>query len=277
MAEETTAVSGETDQRYLLDNAAHQTSGRFSGLETSLDANTKARLSALGITAGWRCLEVGAGSGSIARWMAERVGAHGHVLATDIDTRWIQGNGPSQLEVQSHDVVADPLAQGEFDLIHARLVLSWLPTRDAVVSRLVAALRPEGWLVVEDFDSVLHHCLDPRNDDERVFDKVTDAFGQALQRRGVDTTWPRTLPRRLASAGLEDIGAAGHLTIYHGGSPAAQLMIANIGQVGDRLIQAGLITTGERDTFLRLLHDPSFIGNYPLLIAAWGKKPSPPD
>ena len=110
MAEETTAISGETDQGYLLDNAAHQTSSRFSGLEIGLDENTKARLSALGIAAGWQCLEVGAGSGSIARWMAERVGARGYVLATDIDTRWIQSNGLSQLEVQRHDVVADPLA-----------------------------------------------------------------------------------------------------------------------------------------------------------------------
>ena len=276
MDEEMTA-SAETGQGYLLDNATHQAGVRFLGLEAGLDENTKARLSAVGITAGWRCLEIGAGSGSIARWMAERVGAHGHVLATDIDTRWIQGNGLSQLDVQRHDVVADPLAQDEFDVIHARLVLGWLPTRDAVLSRLVAALRPGGWLVVEDFDSVLYHCLDPVNDDERVFDKVADAFHRALQRRDLDTTWPRTLPHRLALAGLEEVGAAGHLGIYHGGSPAAQLWIANIDQLGDGLIQAGQITAAERDTFLRLNHDHSFVGNYPLLITAWGKNPNPPD
>jgi SAM-dependent methyltransferase len=277
MAQEMTASSGETGQEYLLDNAAHQTGGRFSGLDAALDENTKGRLSALGITAGWRCLEIGAGSGSIAKWMAERVGAHGHVLATDIDTRWMPSSDLGQLEVQRHDVVADPLAQSEFDLIHARLVLVWLPTRDAVLSRLVAALRPGGWLVVEEFDSVLHHCLDPLNDDNQVFNKVTDAFMQALHRRGVDTAWPRTLPHRLASAGLHDVGAAGHLTIYHGGSPASEVWFANIDQVGDMLIQAGLITTGERDTFLRLAQDPSFVGNHPLLITAWGKKPNPPD
>jgi len=273
-----TASSGETGQEYWLDNEARQTSGRFSGLEAGLDENTKARLSDLGVAAGWRCWEIGAGSGSIARWMAERVGVRGYVLATDIDTRWLQGNGLSQLEVQRHDVVADPVAQGEFDLIYARLVLSWLPTRDTVISRLVAVLKPGGWLVVEDFDSVLHRCLDPLNDDDdkRVFDKVTDVFTQALHRRGGDTTWARTLPHRLASAGLEDVGAAGHLTIHHGGSAAAQLWIANIDQVGDGLIQAGLITTAERDTFRRLLHDPSFVGNYPLLITAWGKKPNSP-
>ena len=75
MAGDVTASSGETGQGYLLDNAAHQTAGRFSGLEAGLDENTKTRLSALGIAAGWRCLEIGAGSGSIARWMAKLVGA----------------------------------------------------------------------------------------------------------------------------------------------------------------------------------------------------------
>jgi ubiquinone/menaquinone biosynthesis C-methylase UbiE len=227
------------------------------GLEAGLDENTKARLSAMGMAAGWRCLELGAGSGSIARWMAERVGARGYVLATDIDTRWIQSNGLSQLDVQRHDIVADLLPPGEFDVVHARLVLSWLPARDAVLSRLVAALKPGGWLAVEDFDTVLHRCLDPLNDDERVFDKVSDAFGQALHRRGVDTTWPRTLPHRLAAAGLVDVGAAGHLTIFHGRSPAAQLWIANIDQVGNGLIQAGLITAAERDIFLCLMIRPS--------------------
>jgi hypothetical protein len=68
MAEELTASSSETpSQGYLLDNAAQQTGGRFSGLDAGLDQNTQAHLSARGIAAGWRCLEVGAGSGSIAR------------------------------------------------------------------------------------------------------------------------------------------------------------------------------------------------------------------
>ena len=34
---------------------------------------------------GWRCLEVGAGRGSMAVWLAEQVGPSGHVVATDID------------------------------------------------------------------------------------------------------------------------------------------------------------------------------------------------
>jgi signal transduction histidine kinase len=34
---------------------------------------------------GWGCLEVGAGRGSMAVWLAEQVGESGEVVATDID------------------------------------------------------------------------------------------------------------------------------------------------------------------------------------------------
>ena len=40
---------------------------------------------------GWRCLEIAAGRGSMAVWLAEQVGPAGQVVATDIDTRYLQG------------------------------------------------------------------------------------------------------------------------------------------------------------------------------------------
>jgi 2-polyprenyl-3-methyl-5-hydroxy-6-metoxy-1,4-benzoquinol methylase len=48
---------------------------------------------------GWRCLEVAAGRGSMAVWLAEQVGPAGQVVATDIDTRYLQGLELPNLEV----------------------------------------------------------------------------------------------------------------------------------------------------------------------------------
>jgi 2-polyprenyl-3-methyl-5-hydroxy-6-metoxy-1,4-benzoquinol methylase len=262
------------DHTYLLDNAAPQTENRFAALEACYDQATKAHLEALGLQAGWHCLEVGAGSGSIARWLAQRVGSNGRVLATDIDTRWLRTDGLAHLEMARYDVAAEPLPESAFDLIHERLVLGHLASRDAVVDRLVAALKPGGWLVLEEFDAVLPCCLDPLNEEEATFAKVGYAFVEALHRRGADTTWSRTLPHRLAAAGLIRVGATGHMTIYYGGSPEAQLQIANIEQVGDGLIEDGLITALERNIFRRLLDDPSFVGNHPLMLSTWGQRPT---
>jgi hypothetical protein len=73
------------ESRYVFDNAAEeQTRERFATLPRLYDPGTIRHLEALGVGAGWRCLEVGAGGGSVARWLAERVGPIGRVLATDI-------------------------------------------------------------------------------------------------------------------------------------------------------------------------------------------------
>src|SRR5262245_5273165 len=54
---------------------------------------------------GWRCLEVGAGGGSMAVWLAERVGPTGHVVATDIDVRYLARLRIANLEVVQHDIL----------------------------------------------------------------------------------------------------------------------------------------------------------------------------
>jgi trans-aconitate methyltransferase len=49
--------------------------------------------------------------------------------------------------------MTDTLSDAAFDLIHARLVLSLIPEPEKVLARLVAALKPGGWIIEEEFDS----------------------------------------------------------------------------------------------------------------------------
>jgi ubiquinone/menaquinone biosynthesis C-methylase UbiE len=143
--------------QYIFANAAEQARQRFQSLEELYDPRTVHFLEATGVGPGWRCLEVGAGGGSIAAWLADRVGSSGHVLVTDIDPRHLDAlaeAGWPNVEVQRHDVGQDPLPAATFDLVHARLVLIHVPQREAALARLVAALKPGGWIVVEDFDPV---------------------------------------------------------------------------------------------------------------------------
>ena len=58
---------------------------------------------------GWRCLEVGAGRGSMAVWLATQVGPTGHVVATDVDTRYLSRLELPNLEVVEHNILEDPL------------------------------------------------------------------------------------------------------------------------------------------------------------------------
>jgi tRNA A58 N-methylase Trm61 len=131
-----------TDQPYLLDNAWREGRERLDAVEALLDPGSIALLDRLGIEPGWTCLELGAGGGSIAKWLSARVGATGYVIATDLDTRHLVSLAEFRnVEVRRHDIVS-------------RLVLEHLPERDAVLRKLVRGLKSGGWLLVESVDYV---------------------------------------------------------------------------------------------------------------------------
>jgi ubiquinone/menaquinone biosynthesis C-methylase UbiE len=195
---------------YTLDNAAAVTRHRFAALEALLDPLTCGRLAALAAGPGWRCLEVGTGGGSVARWLADRVGPSGGVLATDLDLRWADAGRRSNLELQRHDITVDPLPDAAFDLIVARLVLVHLPQREAVLDRLVAALRPGGVLLLEEFEELLAAVPDPAAPHAGLANRVREAFFEFFRRAGASNAYPRTLPRLLAERGLVEVGLEGN-------------------------------------------------------------------
>src|SRR4029453_8422858 len=106
------------------------------------DPITIRRLTELGIRPGWRCLEVGAGDGSIARWMAQQVGNAGRVGATHLTPRFLGGHGLANLEVRRHNLLEDELETAQYDLVHCRFVLQHLPDSLRGLQRLAEAVWP---------------------------------------------------------------------------------------------------------------------------------------
>ena len=138
---------------YALNNAGREASSRFTALAAMYDPGTIRHLEDRGVSSGWHCLEVGGGGGSIAAWLAARVGPAGRVLVTDIDPRFLESLQGAHVEVRRHDIVSDALPEAAFDLVHSRLVLLHLPEREKALARMVSTLKPGGWLVDEEFDA----------------------------------------------------------------------------------------------------------------------------
>jgi SAM-dependent methyltransferase len=164
---------------------------------------TRSPTFALGVGQGWRCLEIGAGDGLIARWLPGQVGG-GAVVATDIETRFLAGLEALNVEVLRHDMPAtvDPRPGDPFDLIHARNLLFHLPERDQVLDRLVSWLRPGGWLVEDLF---MIRDLVPWSVLARFYAAV-DALLAA--RVGSDYRWSLALPGLLRARGLDEPGSS---------------------------------------------------------------------
>jgi SAM-dependent methyltransferase len=258
---------------YVLDNAAGEASQRFSALEACLDGATMRHLAATGLGPGWRCLEVGGGGGSIGRWLSAQVGESGNVLVTDIDPRWMDGVRDGNLEIRCHDIVHDELPE-IFDLIHARLVLIHLPERRQVLRRLISALRPGGWIVLEEFDpeSLPITVLGDASARER-FHKGHDAMMGVIGGAGVDYGWGRSLYRVLREERLVDVGAEGSTRMWTGGSAWAGLFLANTDQLQKKMIATGDVTAADLDAFRSVLRDPGVAFNSYLTVSAWGRRP----
>jgi SAM-dependent methyltransferase len=260
---------------YLLENRAQQAVGRFAALSALFDAATARHLDALGIGPGARCWEVGAGGPSVPALLADRVGPRGQVVATDLDVGWMS-SAPPGVEVRRADVAADEPPGTGFDLVHARLVLVHVPGRDRALRRMAGALRPGGWLLVEDFDVRLQPlaCPDPRREEEHRANRVRAGFVDLLGERGADLRFGRTLPRRLREGGLAEVAADAAFPVA---SPAAAaLETANVEQVGEQLVARGRATAAEVDAHLRELAAGRLDVVTPPLVSAWGRRPEDP-
>jgi SAM-dependent methyltransferase len=265
-----------SDGRYALDNAAVQAGERMTALSEIFDAGTMHHIEQRGITSGWHCLEIGGGGGSIANWMSERVGRTGRVLVTDINTRFLDSLQRPNLEVRRHNIVTDPLPEGAFDLIHARLVLMHLPERDDVLARLIKALKPGGWLIDEEFD-VLSMPTDAGINPRETSLHSISALNRVLEDRGVELRSGRFLYGRLRALGLAEVGAQGRLSAGGGGSVVAKLVRSNLCQLREVMIERGYTTAEELEDDLRNLDHPDSLGLTPVMWSAWGRRPGAAD
>lgn len=241
--------------QYAFSNAYAQGS-QLRLLAEILDEHTTFVLSGTGIAAGWKCLDVGAGEGTITSWMAERVGPTGHVTALDKDPEHIR-TGPN-ITVREGDVRTVDLPEAQYDLIHVRLVLLHLAEREAVLQRLVAALKPGGALVVSDWDGERRDWLlhAPSADALDAFTAFQAGLLAELEAHGADLGWARRAPVAMFAAGLQDVDTTVHSQLWAGGEAGCLLHLSNARQLRDALL-ARDVTAEQLDALEAAMLDPA--------------------
>jgi SAM-dependent methyltransferase len=224
---------------------------RLELLEQCLDPITTRSLDAIGFEPGWRCLELGGGGGSVTRMLCDRVGPAGRVAAVDLDTRFLEEIGRDNLDVERRDVIADGLPGDAYDLVHARMLLMHLPTREKFVDEMAAVLRPGGWLLVEDMDVFPFSELA-----EGIWAEVWSTVLGAFDTLNVASRFGRRLPDLFDRAGLEDVEPLCEVPIFRGNSHFSGMFMASIDQLGPLI--AGLGVTDEQIAELRrVFADPT--------------------
>ncbi|MFJ2759985.1 methyltransferase domain-containing protein [Streptomyces prasinus] len=249
---------------------------RLDAFADLFDPTTFRHLEAVGVGAGWRCWEIGAGGASVVAWLAKKVGPTGTVLATATDVTRLAPAARPPVEVRAHDIGAEEPPTGGFDLVHARLPLLGVADRARAVRSMAGALRPRGHLLVEDTDPALQPlaCPDEYGPEQRLANRLRQGLRKLLHDQGEDPgddlAQGRTLPRLLREAGLSEVRADAHFPIA---APAcAALESATVRLARDRLVTAGVATTQDIDHHLAHIADGILDLATAPMVSAWGRK-----
>jgi SAM-dependent methyltransferase len=246
---------------YALDNGRAGAAGMLECLSAILDQSTMELLAPLVPLRG-RCLELGAGNGSVARWLGDAVGRHGRVVATDLKPGLIRADvvDHPRIEVLKHDLRTDELPAGPFDVVHARLLFAHLAGRDALLPAVAGVLAPGGVLVIEEWggagpgqvlSSPWPHTAD-------LYRRYQQALMAVFAAAGNDGTWAVRVHAAMAAAGLADVRTTVRARSWSGGTAGCMLPIEVSGQVREQLLANGL-DPAELDLLRAQLADPRVV------------------
>lgn len=229
-----------------------------------LDPLHRRLLDQVGVAPGARALEVGCGNGSIATWLAGRVGSAGEVVAVDLDLSLT--SEASGVEFRQADILAGPVAPGNFDLVTCRAVLHHIGDAATAVANMLGSARPGAKVLMIEPDFLPASIAEPR--------EVRDFWQGWLswsRDQGIDYFLGRRLPQLLSAASLADVSATAETALYNGGSPWAAYWQQTIGQLRERLLDSGKLDSEGIDSFLARCADPRWWTQTIAFTAAYGR------
>ena len=243
---------------------------RLAAIEGGLDAYSIACLTAIGVAPGWRCLEVGAGAGSIARWLCDRVTSAGSVVATDLETGFLKKLEATNLEVRRHDVTSEPLEDEAFDLVHARKVLEHLPKPEQALERMHKATKRGGWILIEDADlvSLMHASAS----DPGFIHRAYAAFVRCMVANGYQADLGLHLEDALRRLALRKVQVRGWVSEWTGAGPNPSVYLRTFEKIREKVIVRGELSAADSDRFLAEIQSPEFRAITAVHFAAWGQR-----
>ena len=255
---------------YQFEHSWEHERERLATMERGGDPFTIECLSSIGVDKGWRCLEIGAGAGSITRWLCHRVGPQGAVVATDLQTSFVSEVAAPNLEVRQHDIRSDPIEEDAYDLVFARKVLEHMPEHQVALQKMVAAARSGGWVLVEDAD--LGSTFAAVCSDLDFFRRAYRAFIDTMAAAGYQPDLGRHLGAHLLDAGLTVIQVRGRSGEWTGAGEQPSVFQRTFEKIRERVVSEGRLSDEEADQLLGEIQSPSFRAYTAVHFAAWGRK-----
>jgi SAM-dependent methyltransferase len=242
---------------------------RLKLMSALLDPMERAQIERLGVRSGWRCLELGAGNGSIARFLAGIVAPSGSVVASDIDVRYMADLDVPCLEVRRLDVIEDAIENKAYDFVVARALLHHLPTRRTALRRMIEAVKPGGAFLSIEPDMLPCTAAEPGS---------MRAFWQAWlkwsEQSGIDYFVGRRITAWLDGLGMEGVAGEGDTMHFNGGSDWATYWTSTVRELAPSLMNSSNMTEKMLEDFYSLYADQHYWTSVITFTATSGRKPA---
>jgi SAM-dependent methyltransferase len=177
--------------------------------------------------------------------------------------------GLHNVEVVQADALDTGLQKASFDLVHERLVMINVPTREreALLQEMISLLRPGGTIVLEDLDDISYTCV-PLHPSWTV---LLDAFHTAFHANGGNAYIAEISPGICAARRSKKI----HVGTIKPGEYRRAHLLSLLDVLHDKVIDADVLTekqlSDHRD-LLAHLKNPDTLLIDKLLVQAWGQK-----
>jgi ubiquinone/menaquinone biosynthesis C-methylase UbiE len=240
---------------------------------------TRQALQLAGVRAGMRVLDMGTGTGQVARVAAEMVGPEGAVTAVDASAdalAWAAEvcHGGAPITYVEGDVSSYTPAE-QMDAVLARLVLPYQSDPVRVAQHWLDCLRPGGVLLCLEYDTSVAGSVPSVPLVAEATDRLERAFAAVGQAQSVG---PR-LARILRSAGAIDPQVIGLQRYVEPGDPTAAAMVADVSRtLLPVMVQSGIATADEVDVDTLQARLEAAAREYdammriPTLVAGWCRR-----
>jgi SAM-dependent methyltransferase len=237
----------------------------------------------IGVSTGWRVVEVGCGPRGCLDLLAARVGATGSVVgversedAVKLAQRFIAEHKLTNVQVLNADARASGLPRGAFDLATARLVLINVPEPEGIVTEMVALVRPGGVVAFHEADWLVGGpaMCEPSLP---AHDRLVALLEAYTRRHGIDLSIGRKVARMLREAGLVDVRVRPLISLYPPGHGNRTILVDFVGNLRERLLAENMIGEAELEELTsatkRHLDDPNTLVVSAVFFQVWGGKP----
>jgi SAM-dependent methyltransferase len=254
---------------YINDDSSALEYKRLDLMSKILDPGTRGYLTALGTGAGWDCLELAGGNGSITEWLCATVGLSGSVTALDINPTLLELIPAPNLTVRRFDLRTGALPLAAYDLVTCRAVLHHIAAdAPAVLARMAAALKPGGWLLVQEPDFSLAPTTEPA-----AWATLWQGLIEWGRDEGIDWLLGRRLPGLVSGLGLGPARAQTDVPNIRGRDRGAVYFQLVFDELRDRVVRAGRLDAATFDAAAALLDDPTSWTQCWMMTAVWARKP----